>query len=108
MQKNKARGRTNRSKICLRALPARPNFTKTISLSYQLHLAFEGVDLLRYVIELFSSKRSCFRHFLNSAIRFAHCGSDTYCNSRQPAFLSHWSSSMENGAILYLNTSRSH
>jgi len=54
-----------------------------------LQLAFESVNLLRYVIELFSSQRSRFRNLLDFAIRFAHCRSNSYRNSREPAFSCH-------------------
>src|SRR2546430_16361769 len=47
------------------------------------------IDLLRNVIELFFSQRSCFRNLLHSAIRFAHRRPNSHCDSRELAFSSH-------------------
>src|SRR6267143_3328193 len=54
-----------------------------------LQLALERIDLLRDIIKLFFSQRSCLRKLLNFAIRFAHYRPNSHCNSREPALSGH-------------------
>ena len=65
-----------------------------------LQLAFEGVDLLRYRVELLLGKRPGSCNFLDFLVCLAYCSSDSYRNSREPVFLAIWLSSMENQVIL--------
>src|SRR5882762_3370789 len=54
-----------------------------------LQLVLESIDLLRYIIELFLSQRSCPSDLLNFAIRLAHGCPNSYCNSREPILSGH-------------------
>ena len=72
-----------------------------------LQLALESIDLLRYVIELFFSQRSCSCDLLNFAIRLAHGGPDFHCDSREPALSSHPDPPFVT-ILYYRNESRSH
>src|SRR5882762_28788 len=52
-------------------------------------LALEGIDLLRYIIKLFFSQRSCSCNLLDSAIRFAHCSPNSHRNSSELTLSGH-------------------
>ncbi len=71
-----------------------------------LQLALESIDLLRYIIELFFSQRSCPCDLLNSTIRSAHGGPNFHRDSREPTLSSHPHPPFV--TILYRNDSRSH
>ncbi len=54
-----------------------------------LQLALEGVYLFRNVIQFFFRYRTGFRHFLNFAIRFAHCAPNFHCDLSELTFFGH-------------------
>src|SRR5258708_7277733 len=54
-----------------------------------LQLALEGVVLFRNIIEFFFRQGAGFRHFLNSAIRFAHGAPNSYRNLSELTFFGH-------------------
>ena len=52
-------------------------------------LTLEDVDLLRDRLKFLFGKHSCFCNLMCFAVRSTHGGTDSYGDSREPAFLGH-------------------